>query len=153
MKHPVLASVLAATLATGVSLVALAAVRPERAIHYRQGIYTAMGWNFHPMADMVRGKAPFDQAEFAQRAQRIAFYSRQLLEGFPPGSDKGVRTEALPAIWQNFDDFKSKLSDFQTAADHLAKVAQGNDIAASKQAFMDTAKTCKACHDKYREED
>ncbi|MGA7298377.1 MAG: cytochrome c [Rhodanobacteraceae bacterium] len=153
MRHPVLACIISATVAVVVSVTAIAAVKPDRAIAYRQGIYRAMGWNFGPMSAMVRGKVPFDQADFARRARRIEFYSHQLLEGFPPGSDKGARTDALPVIWENFEDFKSKLKNFQDAAANLASTAQGNDEAASKEAFMNTAKACKACHKKYRAED
>ena len=32
----------------------------------------------------------------------------------------------------------------------LAKVARSGNAAKSKQAFLDTAGTCKACHDKYK---
>lgn len=153
MQRPVLASILVAIVATTVSLVAVADVKPETAIKYRQGIYHAMGWNFGPMSDMVRGKTSFDQAAFSKRAKRIEFYSQQLLEGFPPGSDKGAKTDALRAIWDDFDDFKSKLSNFQDAAATLASTSASGDEAASKKAFMATAKTCKACHDKYRQKD
>lgn len=152
MRRTLSAIVLAATAGFMLSAVALAAVKPETAIHYRQGIYHAMGWNFGPMNDMVRGKQPWDQADFSKRAQRIAFYSKQLLEGFPPGSDTGAETDAKPEIWQNFDDFTAKMHNFQDAAANLAKVTQGGDQAASKQAFADTAKACKACHDKYRKD-
>ncbi|NII09925.1 cytochrome c [Oleiagrimonas sp. C23AA] len=139
--------------ATGfaVSAAALAASQSTRAIEYRQGIYHAIGWNFHPMLDMVRGKQAWNQAEFSKRAKRIAFYSQQLLEGFPAGSDKGAKTDAKPGIWSHFDDFKQKMSDFETTSAHMAQVAERGDEAASKKAFMDTAKACKACHERYRE--
>lgn len=153
MQRPVLASILVAIMATTVSLVAVANVKPETAIQYRQGIYHAMGWNFGPMSDMVRGKTTFDQADFAKRAKRIEFYSQQLLEGFPTGSDKGAKTDALPGIWENFEDFKSKLKNLQDAAANLASTAAAGDEAASKKAFMATAKTCKACHDEYRQKE
>lgn len=148
---PVLVVVTVASLA--ISVAALAQTKGSRAIQYRQGVYHAMGWNFGPMNAMVRGKIPWNQAEFAKRASRIAFYSQQLLEGFPPGSDTGAKTDAKPAIWQNFDDFKAKMQNFENAAATMAKVTQGNDQAASKQAFIDTAKACKACHEKYRNDD
>ncbi|HET7358680.1 MAG TPA: cytochrome c, partial [Rhodanobacteraceae bacterium] len=90
MRRPLPIIVLTAVASLALSAVALAAVKPERAIHYRQGVYHAMGWNFGPMNAMVRGKQPWDQADFAKRAKRIAFYSQQLLEGFPPGSDTGA---------------------------------------------------------------
>lgn len=150
MRRPLPIIVLTAVASLALSAVTLAAVKPERAIHYRQGVYHAMGWNFGPMNAMVRGKQPWDQADFAKRAKRIAFYSQQLLEGFPPGSDTGAKTDAKPEIWQHFDDFTAKMRAFEDAAAHLAKVSAGGGPAASKQAFVDTAKACKACHDKYR---
>ena len=137
-------------ISVAISAVAFAQIKPERAIEYRQGIYHAMNWNFGPMNAMVRGKIPWNQADFSKRAQRIAFYSQQLLEGFPPGSDTGAKTRAKPEIWQHFDDFTTKMHNFENAAANMAKVTQGSDQAASKQAFIDTAKACKACHDKYR---
>lgn len=142
-----------AVISLAISAAAFAQIKPDRAIHYRQGVYHAMAWNFGPMSAMVRGKTQWDQADFAKRAKRIAFYSQQLLEGFPPGSDTGAKTRAKPEIWTHFDDFKTKMSDFEEAAAKLSKVSQGGDKAASKQAFMDTAKACKACHDKYREKE
>lgn len=140
-------------ISVAISAMAFAQVKPDRAIHYRQGIYHAILWNFGPMSAVVRGKTKWDQADFAKRAKRIDFYSQQLLEGFPPGSDTGAKTRAKPEIWTHFADFKSKMSHFEDAAAMLAKVSEGGDQAASKQAFMDTAKACRACHDKYREKE
>ncbi|HJT99492.1 MAG TPA: cytochrome c, partial [Rhodanobacteraceae bacterium] len=84
---------------------AAAAVKPDTAIRYRQSVYTMIGWNFVPLVDMMKGKTPWDAAEFAKHAERIASLSPQLLEGFPEGSDKGAQTEAKPEIWKSMDDF------------------------------------------------
>jgi cytochrome c556 len=151
MHKPVLAVVIA--VACTASVTAVAAVKPSTAIHYRQGVYHVIGWNFGPLADMVRGKTPFDAAEFARRAERIAFMAPQLLEGFPPGSGSGAETRAKPAIWTNFDDFKSKMGDLVDASRKLADVAKSGDEAAMKAQFKVTAGACKACHDKYREQE
>ena len=71
--------------------VATAAVKPDAAIRYRQSAYTMIGWNFGPLAQMVKGEAPWDAAAFALRAERIAALAPQLPEGFPAGSDTGAR--------------------------------------------------------------
>lgn len=151
--RPAFAAAMLATAGFVLSAGVTAAVKPETAIHYRQGVYHAIAWNFAPMNAMVRGKQSWDQADFARRAARVAFYSQQLLEGFPPGSDTGAKTDAKPAIWQNPDDFRAKMQAFQDASADLAKVAAGGDVTASKQAFVKTAEACKACHDKYRADD
>jgi cytochrome c556 len=130
--------------------IATAAVKPETAIHYRQSAYTMIGWNFAPLAQMVKGKAPWDAVEFSKRAERIAFLAPQLLEGFPPGSGSGAETEAKPEIWSDAAGFKAKMDDFVTQSQQLAAVAKAGDEAKMKEQFKATAGTCKACHDGYR---
>lgn len=144
--------VLAAVAGFAISAMALAAIKPGTAVAYRQGVYRAILWNFVPMNDMVRGRAPWNQAEFAKRAARVSFYSQQLLEGFPPGSRTG-RSEAKPGIWTHWPDFEAKMQAFENASAAMAQTARGTDEAATKAAFAKTAETCKSCHDKYRRND
>lgn len=136
-----------------VAAVATAAVKPEAAINYRQSVYNVIGWNFGPLAQMMKGKTPWDATAFARHADRIAFLAPQLLEGFPEGSDKGADTEAKPEIWKHMDDFKVKMDDFVKQSRLLADVAKGGDEAKMKEQFKQTAGACKACHDKYRKEE
>lgn len=142
-------ALIAAGVAVGGVAVAQSAA-PERAIQYRQNVYGLVGWNFTAMSQMVRGQRDFDGAEFARRAERVAQLSKMLDEGFPDGSDKGAKTEALPAIWRNRADFDAKMADFQREAAALAEVAAGGDVDAIKAQFGKTGGTCKACHDKYK---
>jgi cytochrome c556 len=135
------------------SAVAIAAVKPETAIHYRQSVYTMIGWNFMPMVEMIKSKTPWDSTAFALHADRIAALAPQLLEGFPEGSDKGAETEAKADIWKSMDDFKSKMNDLVRESKTLADVAKTGDEAKMRDQFKKTAGTCKACHDKYRNED
>jgi cytochrome c556 len=124
----------------------------DPAVDYRMGLMTVVGWNFAPLGAMVKGKTPFDANEFSRRAERIAYSSDQLVEGFPKGSEKGEHSSAKPAIWTSFDDFKSKADDFTREAKALATVAKANDEAKDKEQFKKVAATCKACHDKYKED-
>src|SRR5690349_10475751 len=117
----------------GIAAIAAAAVKPETAIAYRQAGYTMLGWNFGPMAQMVRGKAPWDAAEFARRAERVASIAPQLLEGFPEGSDTGATTDAKPEIWKNMDDFKAKMDELVKQSKLLAEVAKSGDEAKMKE--------------------
>lgn len=127
-----------------------AAADPAAAIEYRQSAYTVMVWNWAPLGAMVRGRTPWDQAEFTRRAQRVATLAPMLLEGFPPGSDKGADTDAKPAIWSDYADFSAKMQAFERESAALAKVAAGGDEAATRAQFGKTAETCKACHDAYK---
>ena len=125
-------------------------IPPDKVIHYRQGVYTMIGWNFGPMGAMVKGQVPFDAAEFSKRAERVAWLAQQIEEGFPPGSGTGATTDAKPGIWQDFADFQAKLADLQRESQALATTAKAGDEAATKAQFIKTAGTCKACHDVYR---
>lgn len=134
------------------SVAAFAQIKPENVIHYRQSVMTLIGWNFSPLAAMVKGKTPFDAKEFSRRAQRLEWLGPQALEGFAKGSDKGAETDAKPEIWTDFEDFQAKLNDYIDASKKLAEVAKTGDEAAMKEQFKKTAGACKACHDKYRAE-
>jgi cytochrome c556 len=67
---------------------------------------------------------------------------------FPPGSESGGGTKATPAIWSDFDGFKSlaaKLAEAATVA--LAAAAKGQaDFTLSWQG---ASAVCTECHSKY----
>lgn len=128
---------------------AFAQAKPEDAIKYRRGVFAVMGWNFGPMAAMAKGDRPYDAADFARRAEIVAYMSKLPAEGFVDGSESGD-TKAKPEIWLEMDDFKAKLEKMQAEAAKLAEVAKKGDLAAAKAQLGETGKACKACHDKYR---
>ena len=121
----------------------------EKAIKYRQGAFSVMGWNFGAIVDMIKGKRPYDQADFARRAQVIADVSQVPLEGFVTESHAGT-TKARPDIWTNYADFEQKMKLMQDAADLLATTSLSGDYDASKRDVSVLGKTCKSCHDDYR---
>jgi cytochrome c556 len=123
----------------------------KEAIEYRQGAMKIVGWNFKPMGAMVKGDKAFDAKEFARRAKDIAAVSSiDILAGFPEDTD-GKGSKAKPEIWMKWDDFKTKMGDMEREMAKLAEVAKGGDQGAIKKQFGDTAKTCKSCHDDYKE--
>ena len=72
-----------------------------------------------------------------------------LLEYFPDNTKEGFKTEALPIIWENKDEFNSLMKKSSTDMIELAKVIESSDdVRASLQKFMWS--NCKACHSKFR---
>ena len=59
-------------------------------------------------------------------------------------------TKALPAIWDNMDDFMMKQDGMTQAAAAMAEVA-GTDLASLQGAIRDLGGACSACHREYRE--
>ena len=72
-----------------------------------------------------------------------------LLEYFPDNTKEGFKTEALPSIWENKDEFNSLMKKSSTDMIELAKVIESSDdVGASLQKFMWS--NCKACHSNFR---
>jgi cytochrome c556 len=122
----------------------------EQALKYRKALYQVMAWNFGPMGAMAQGKVPYDAAEFARRAERVAAVAPMLSEAFPPETKGLPQSELKPEMWTNRADFDAKMQDLVERSATLASVAKSGDFEKSKAAFFDTANTCKACHDKYK---
>jgi cytochrome c556 len=122
----------------------------EQALKYRKSLYQVLAWNFGPMGAMAQGKMPYDAAEFAKRAARVAMVAPMLSEGFPAETKGLPHSELKPAMWANRADFDAKMKDLVDRSATLATVAKSGDFATSKAAFFDAANTCKACHDKYK---
>lgn len=122
----------------------------EKTLKYRQALYQVVAYNFGPLGAMAQGKAPYDAAEFTRRAERVAMIAPLLSESFSADTKGLPNSELKPEMWANRADFDAKLKDMVDRSATLATVAKSGDFAKSKAAFFDAANTCKACHDKYK---
>ncbi len=122
----------------------------EDAIEFRQGIFQGYKWYFAPLGAMVKGKADYDAAEFTRRAKMLSVLTPMALEGFIEGSDKGD-TDAKAEIWQQFDKFSGGFDMMQSKVDALVAASESGDMEQIKPAFAEVAKTCKGCHDNFRD--
>ncbi|OUD14456.1 c-type cytochrome [Thioflexithrix psekupsensis] len=141
-------------LTTALSGTAWADDAKKDAVEYRQSVYQVIKGNFAPMAQVVKGEASYDADSFTLRAERVAALSKMALEGFIPETDMlsmDVKTGAKPNIWEEWDDFKAKNAALATESEKLLEVAKTGDLDKIKAQFAETGKTCKSCHDKFRE--
>ena len=148
MKNKIALTLIAATLAG----TALAEVKPEDAIKYRQSGYAFMGWNMGRIKQNVEGQYNKDDVIKAANAiQAIANSGMGAL--YLPGTDKGKgweSTRAKPEIWADKEKLGKVATDFNKEANELAKVAATGDQAAVKAQLGKLGATCKACHDDFR---
>ena len=115
-------------------------------------------WSFSPgrtptstrgsLGAMANGKAPFDAARAAADGEVLSVLAKLPATGFVAGAESKA---AKPAIWTEADKFKKLDQDLVTAAGALATAAKSGDLEQIKAAFGPTAKTCKACHDEFRQ--
>ena len=148
-RHALLCTAAAATLATSVQVFAhLNDKEPMQS--YRQSYFTLVAMNFGPIGAMVKGEMPWDDAKLKTFANELgALGNMDVSRAFGPGTDKGT-TRPKPEIWENQDDFNSKLTDMRNALAGLQVAAGSGDKKIVAQAVGDTGKACKACHDEYK---
>lgn len=133
-------------LSLALALAALPAAAAEGDAEYREHVMEAIGGHMQSAAAILRRKVPH-QAHLQLHAAALADLAGIADTLFPEGSGGG---DALPAIWENRDDFAERLQAFQTAASELrGAVSGGGDIGG---AFQQVGQACKACHDDYRAE-
>lgn len=144
--------------ALGIAAGASAQMKPEEMIKFRQSGYAFMAWNMAKIkAQVVDGSVPFDKAQVQAAANVIAAVANSGMGAlYAPGTDEGVgwkETRLKPEFFQQMDTVKEVGGNFVKQANKLAEVAASGDQAAIKAQFGETGKTCKACHDKFREEE
>ncbi|RST30440.1 cytochrome c [Sphingomonas ginkgonis] len=116
---------------------------------------------YHQIADAMKAAkrgldaSPTDIATVRSSAATIAGLAPQVLTWFPKGTgvDSGNKTGAKAEIWQQADKFAASAKDFNGAAQAFDAAAKGSDLAATKTAFGNLGKSCKACHEQFRAED
>ena len=122
--------------------------KPEDAIKYRQSAFSVMGTHFSRLGAMVNGRVPFDAKVAADNAALVATVSKLPGGAFPAGSDTGMNTKALPAIWKDTAKFTAAYENMMGAVAKLPAAAGSLDTL--KPAFASAADSCKACHDDFR---
>lgn len=124
----------------------------QMAQSYRQSWFAMVASNFGPMAAMMKGDMPYDEARMKEHAGDLsALMSMNIMRGFADGTEKGT-TRALPDVWENKADFSAKMDDLMSAVAALDAAAQTGDKKEIAPAFGATGKACKACHDDYKSE-
>ena len=81
--------------------------------------------------------------------KKISDNYKKLLDYFPDNTKEGFKTEALPSIWENKDEFNALM---QKASDDMIKLASAidtaEDLSAAQKDLMWS--NCSACHDRFR---
>ena len=142
-------------------------------VKQRMDLMDKIAESMKALAAMFRGKAAYD-AKAVERAARIIedHAGEAMTKMFPEGTNKKP-SEALPVIWQDWDEFKAIADELKlyagglrTAASNprgrgdktaIGSVSEGADLTADAlktippdAVFALTGRTCSACHKKFR---
>tara|TARA_B100000795_G_scaffold189342_1_gene144152 strand:- start:680 stop:1138 length:459 start_codon:yes stop_codon:yes gene_type:complete len=74
---------------------------------------------------------------------------KSLLEYFPENTKEGFKTEALPTIWENKDEFNNLMIKSSNDMIELASIIESSDDVKDTLGKLMWG-NCKACHNKYR---
>lgn len=132
--------------ATAMVVTAVTAAASEGAIDYRQHTMAAVGGHMQALVDIVQQKVPHSD-HLQTHANALADLAAIAPTLFPEGSAGG---DALPAIWENADDFQAKLADFKEAADGMKTAAATGEQGTIGMALRSLGQSCKGCHDSYQ---
>ena len=82
-------------------------------------------------------------------AQTLLDWSKEMSNYFPEGSDTAP-SEASSDIWLDPEGFKVAIKNFELASLELITQSQNKDFDMTVNSFRNLAKTCKGCHQKFR---
>lgn len=145
MKHLKTAVLLAAVALAGPVLAHGDVKNPV--VKMRHAAMKAIADNTKVLGEMAKGALPFDAAKAQEAAAAIAAQAAMTPALFEDPSNTDPKSEALPAIWDNFADFTAK-------SDALVTAAEGVDTSTLdgvRAGLGQIGGACKACHSKYRE--
>ena len=128
------------------------APKPEQVIKWRQSTFQVLAWNTARVKASLEGGGDRQQATKAAAAI-AAIANAGLLPLFAAGTDTGKGwhdTTVKPEFFKDTDKVAALNADFTKEANELARVAAAGDAAALKEQFGKLGKTCKSCHDEFR---
>ena len=97
---------------------------------------------------MAKGEAAFDAAAVNAALAKMSEEASHIPSLFETEADD-PKSEALPAIWNNFDDFTAKAHSLKEITASLSGTV--DDPADLGPVMREVGKTCSACHGSYRE--
>jgi cytochrome c556 len=107
-----------------------------------------MDGNFANIRAVVAARG--DVRRLGYPARTMARYAAFLPGLFPPGSETGSNTKALPEVFSKPDAFKAAAEAFGQAATALASATGSGDLAVVEAAVRAVDDSCTNCHRAFR---
>ena len=150
MKRSFLATGVALALGAGVSVTAVAQVKPDILLKQRQAAMTLQGKYLGPIGGMLKGSIPYDADIVARNATFLENLSRMPWDGFHP-STANEKSRAKADIYKDMAKFRAAWETLEAESSKLGAAARAKDEAGVRATFGGVAKACGACHDNFRE--
>lgn len=117
-------------------------------IDYREHVMKTLAADANAISLIVQNKVPAEDASnLATDLKILALTASTAKAAFKDDVPGG---EAKPAVWSNWADFSKRMDELAANTAALEKSADGGPSAVA--AKLQSALTCKSCHDQYREQ-
>ena len=139
------------TLAVSVLLAAGAVnAAEEDLVKYRRNLMESIGGHMSNIVAIVKGEVPY-RDNLALHAGQLAELAPRALPAFETEamSDK---TEALPEIWENWDEFEQSAKTFEEKSLAFSEALKSGEMARIGPTLGELGDSCKACHDDFVKE-
>ena len=122
------------------------AMTVEEIIKGRKAMFSENYQNAKKISILLKSKKIEEAKPFMKK---ISDNYKKLLDYFPENTKEGFKTEALPSIWENKDEFNALM---QKASDDMIKLAKAIDTAEDLRAVQKELmwSNCTACHSRFR---
>lgn len=142
--------ILVAACSLAFAATALAQVKAEDEIRYRQSVMNVVGRAFGPLIAMAQDKIPYNKEVAARNSLLLESLAPLPWSAFAAGTEKGAPTKADLKVWSEAQKFKDAGEKMQQAVVKLGQSVKTGDEKAVKAAAGDLGRACKACHDDFR---
>lgn len=123
----------------------------KAAVDFRQALLQLVRSNMGALGAMAKGNIPFDAERMEKNGMRIEQLALMMPDYFAiDTSSYKVPSDAKDIVWEQHDDFNSKINDLVMAARNLQVVAADGDESKFRGAIGQVGRSCKGCHDKYK---
>ena len=115
----------------------------------RMELMSDLGKHMKTVADMMKGREPFNPVKAVEAGRFISQASPKLPPLFPEDSLK-MPSEATPSVWQNWSQFEALFEELEAKSASWAEVSQAGDRDSIIQQFAIVGKVCSNCHTDFR---
>ena len=148
---PLTLSLLACTLVLSACSDTAKDTHPQQLLTKRVAVFKKMTQTLEPLGLTARGRKDYVKTEFVESAQALKDLSRQPWAFFTADGNYPP-THAKPEVWSQPADFKQAQDKFMANVDKLVTVAGSADLPTISAAVNDVEKSCKSCHQQFRNE-
>ena len=118
----------------------------EEIIKGRKAMFSENYQNAKKISILLKSKR-IDEAK--PLMEKISNNYKELLNYFPENTQEGFKTEALPSIWENKDEFNALM---QKASDDMIKLTKAINTVKDFQKIQKELmwNNCSSCHNRFR---